>query len=164
MVPRPQIVDPGSYIYLPFNIGVWIAYIVCLVATSFIIHYFVKREFIRATELSSLEVIFLEVINIATSHGATRFPRQVPVRILLVSWTAISLLISTAYCTGYTSLLATPRFSKPIDTIADFLEQGELEMLNDLHQSQNRKCSRINPLRTIGTRVFHKMNNCKVEG
>lgn len=126
LVPRPHIITPASYIYLPFSLGVWIAYIACLVGTTFILHYFVNRDFIRVTELSSLEVVFLEVINIATSHGATRFPKQVPIKILLVSWTAISLLLSTAYCTGYTSLLTTPRFSKPIDTIADFLEQGKI--------------------------------------
>ncbi|GAB0090954.1 uncharacterized protein DMENIID0001_057390 [Sergentomyia squamirostris] len=124
LVPRPRIVTAASYIYLPFSGKVWFAYIACLIGIALILHYFVNRDFIRSNDLSSLEVVFLEVINIATSHGATRFPRQVPIKILLTSWLAISLLLSTAYCTGYTSLLTTPRFTKPIDTIADFLDQG----------------------------------------
>uniref|UniRef100_A0A3F2ZDC6 Ionotropic glutamate receptor C-terminal domain-containing protein n=1 Tax=Lutzomyia longipalpis TaxID=7200 RepID=A0A3F2ZDC6_LUTLO len=161
LVPRPQIVTPASYIYLPFSGMVWVVYIICLIATAFILHYFVNREFIRATELSSLEVVFLEVINIATSHGATRFPKQVPIKILLVSWTAISLLLSTAYCTGYTSLLTTPRFSKPIDTIADFLEQGITwgtirkghSMQDDMMSSGNRA------FMEMAKRYYHEKNH-----
>lgn len=35
----------------------------------------------------------------------------------------LSLIISTGYSTGYTSLLTNPKYTKPINTVVDMLEQ-----------------------------------------
>lgn len=77
-----------------------------------------------AAQYNSTSMVVLEMICIVTSHGVTKFPIHLTVRVLVMSWTFFSLLIGTGYSTGYTSLLTIPRFTKPIDQLSDFIEQG----------------------------------------
>lgn len=87
---------------------------------------------------------FMDSLNVATTHGIERFPKQDSMKTLLtrynsfdamnwkflinfstlISWILLSLLIGVGYSTGYTALLTNPISTKPIDDLIHFLEKG----------------------------------------
>lgn len=115
----------ASYIYLPLSPRVWLFILITLLATTLL--YFVL--FTNVSEehvLEDLSRAFLDIINIVTSHGLPKVVKRNPIRILIISWILLSLLLNTAYSTKYTSLLTQPKYTKAVDNIEDFLEEGKI--------------------------------------
>lgn len=98
---------------------------------------------IKNSVYDTLSRSFLDMFGIVTAHSLGAFPKQSSVNWLLLrfaytftasyslkytinfySWIIISFLIATYYLTGYTSLLSRPRHRKPIDTMDEFLDNG----------------------------------------
>lgn len=128
IVQKPSYLNEATYIYIPFDFYVWMAFIAMFLTTAFMLRILTslgfkicKRRW-ESSKFNSLTYCFLEIVNTTTSHGVTKFPTQIPIRILITCWMMFILLIGTGYTTEYTSLLTSPPTSKPIDTVNDFID------------------------------------------
>lgn len=130
IVQKPKLLNKASYIYEPFQRIVWLTFLASVLITSLLLKIITNLGLRHnppewaSSKFNSFTISFLEVINTVTSHGVTRFPVQIPIKILITSWMLMVLLAGTFYTTGYTSILTSPPSSKPIDTFDDFIEQG----------------------------------------
>lgn len=138
IVKKPTFLNKASYIYKPFQDMVWITFLVNLILTGLLLKVFtilgskLNKALWSSSKFNSITYSFLEIINTATSHGVYKFPIQIPAKILLTGWMILSLIVGTHYSTGYTSLLASPPTTKPINTIQDFINEeyfwGEIQI------------------------------------
>lgn len=130
IVQKPSYLNPATYIYIPFDFYVWMAFIAMFLTTTFLLKiltffgFKICEKRWKSSKFKSLTYSFLEILNTTTSHGMTKFPTQIPIQILVTSWMVFILLIGTGYSTEYTSLLTSPPTSKPIDTVNDFIDEG----------------------------------------
>lgn len=177
IVHKPKLLNKASYIYVPFQHIVWLIFVASVIITSFLLKIITKLGLRHnepewaSSRFNSLTISFLEIINTVTSHGVTRFPAQVPIKILITSWMLMVLLAGTFYTTGYTSILASPPYSKPIDTFNDFIEEGyswgEMEFGDLTREAENSKYSK--ELMAVYRNSTHKelaelVNNSKYGG
>lgn len=131
LVQKPTYLNSASYIFISFDRYVWIAFIAFLIVTAFLLKIIttiglkINKKFWSSSKFNSVVYSFLEIVNTATSHGVFKFPGiHLPIKIVITSWMLMVLLYGTFYTTGYTSLLARPPTTKPIDTIQDFIDAG----------------------------------------
>lgn len=130
VVPKPTAITQASLMYLPLNYWVWIAFLLTLILSAILLNLmsiFGKNLMNKENYGSQFNIpltVILDLVGIVTSHGLPHFPVQLPIKVLIMSWTFFSLLLTTGYMTGYTTLLTIPRYTKPIETLSDFLEQG----------------------------------------
>lgn len=118
----------------------------------------------------------LEMMNIATGHGVNRIPKQHSLNVLLIrwcpyccltqflesgfniicvfSWIIVCLLIGVSYTTRYTALLTSPSYSKPINTVEDFLDT-ELMFGTLIPPATN---DFVNNLRMSGIRTYNQLS------
>lgn len=145
LVPRPAPIAHASYIYYPLEDEVWILIFSFLVITT-VLYYFFSRIFRKNSapqanlsqdnppgEFDFMTQSFMDLINIATSHGLQRIVNRASIQILLISWILLSLLLGTVYNTKLMSVLARPLYSKAVDTVHDFIVAGK-------RSESNRKC------------------------
>jgi len=78
----------------------------------------------EGSQYHSLCNCLLDTFRMLMLNGSPRFPQHVTLRYLLTSWAFFSLLTMTMYSTGYTSLITSPPYSPPINTVDDLLYQG----------------------------------------
>ena len=123
LVPKPKPMTQASYIYLPLSSCVWIIILVTLLATT-LLYFLMYPSKAKDQKMEVFFTAFLDIINIVTSHGLPKVVKMIPLRLLIISWILLSLLLGTAYTTKYTSNLTKPTFTKPVDTIKDFLDKG----------------------------------------
>lgn len=129
IVQKPSYINEATYIYIPFQFNVWMAFIVIFLTTALLLRiltlfgFKICKKRWSSSRFKSLAYSFLEIVNTTTSHGVTTFPTQIPIRILITSWMLFIHLIGTGYTTEYTSLLTSPPRSKPIDTVEDFINE-----------------------------------------
>lgn len=130
VVPKPLPIPQATFIYLSFNSTVWIVFIFTLITTTMLLNVLtlirnkLKIENIKSSKFVRLSTSLTEIVNSATSHEISNIPKNVPIRILLISWILTCLCLGTSYSTGYTSLLMSPPYTKRIDDVHEFLEQG----------------------------------------
>lgn len=124
LVPKPMQITQASYIYLPLNAGLWFMILGTLFATALLYFYMTQTVSDNHTVLENLTRSFLDVINIVTSHGLPKIIEKLSIRLLIISWMMLSLLLGTAYSTKYTSILTQPLYTKAVDTVKDFIEEG----------------------------------------
>lgn len=130
VVPRPLPIPQAIFIYLSFNSTVWIFFIFTLITTTILLNVLtltrnkLEIENIKSSKFLRLTTSLTEIVNSATSHEIPNIPKNAPIRILLISWILTCLCLGTSYSTGYTSLLMSPPYTKRIDDVHEFLEQG----------------------------------------
>lgn len=130
VVPRPIPISQATFIYLSFNSTVWIAFILTLITTTILLNVLtltinkLQIESFKSSKFLRLTTSCTEIINSATSHEIINIPKNGSIRILLISWILTCLCLGTSYSTGYTSLLMSPPYTKRIDDVNEFLEQG----------------------------------------
>lgn len=127
LVPKPALITHASYIYLPLSRLLWFLIFGILLVTT-VLYYLLYRHWESShsgDRFENLSRAFLDVINIATAHGLPKILQPIPLRVLIISWILLCLLLGTAYTSKYTSILTQPMYTKAIDTIHDFIEEGE---------------------------------------
>lgn len=152
LVQRPTFLHSASYIYIPFNKYVWVAFLANFILTIFLLKILttiglkIDKKFWSSSKFNSLTYSFLEIVNTTTSHGVFKFPIHLPIKILLTAWMFMTLLVGTNFITRYTSLLTSPPTTKPIDTIQNFIDEGYIwgqqsvdQVLLELEYSQYYK-------------------------
>lgn len=130
VVPRPIPISQATFIYLSFSSTVWLAFIFTFITTTILLNVLtltrmkLKIESFKSSKFLRLTTSVTEIINSATSHEIPNIPKNGSIRILLISWILTCLCLGTSYSTGYTSLLMSPPYTKRIDDVHEFLEQG----------------------------------------
>lgn len=89
LVPKPQLLNAASFLYLSIGADVWCATVVSLIVMSlcFTILAKVGKKWMNNSWKDSVYVDFsrsiLDAIDVATSHGLEKFPKQNSMRFLL---------------------------------------------------------------------------------
>ncbi|KAJ6649859.1 hypothetical protein Bhyg_05100, partial [Pseudolycoriella hygida] len=124
LTPKPVKLSEVTAIYKTFSSYTWITFVLSFFLFGLLLWVSARIQLMEKTVYTDLSRTFLEVTNIATSHGVDKFPRQYSMNILLLSWILLCLWLGICYTTIYTSLLTSPGYTKIIDSIEDFLENG----------------------------------------
>lgn len=129
LVPKPKPITSASYVYLPLNTTTWWLIIGTLLITSSLYFLMYQQHYRRKTSSEggrweSLGRTLLDVINIATSHGIPKIIQRVPIQLLVMCCMYLSLFVSTMYNTKLTSILTRPMYTKAVDNLQDFIDEG----------------------------------------
>lgn len=84
LVPRPKRLSEFTAIYTTLSGQVWLVFGICFFATGFSLWGSARIEIVERTVYMNVSRTFLEVMNIATSHGVRNFPRQRSIKLLLL--------------------------------------------------------------------------------
>ena len=123
LVPKPQPLSRALLLYLPLEVWTWIILFSTLLSFSLLLYGAAK--FVRlSSRYQNIHHCFLDVSRILMLSSPPDFPHQATLRYLLTAWAFFSLLTTTVYSSGFTSLLTSPLYSNPIDTIQDLLDQN----------------------------------------
>ncbi|XP_069698479.1 probable glutamate receptor [Periplaneta americana] len=125
LVPKPWPLPQAIILYLPLEIWTWAILVVALLVFTLIMYSTAKL--LRTgggSRYLNLHTCLLDAVRVLVLNSPPKFPRPTALRYLITSWSFFCLLITTIYLTGYTSLLASPPFSPPINTVNDLLEQN----------------------------------------
>ena len=123
MAPKPQPISHALLLYLPLQFWTWITLLNTLLSFGLIL-YAAAKLLPASTRYRNIHHCFLDTTRLLMLNSLPKFPRQATLRYLLTSWAFFSLLATTVYSSGFTSLLTSPLYSKPIDTIQDLLDQN----------------------------------------
>lgn len=150
LVPKPKILPKETYVLQPLQKICWIIiiFVTLFVAFFCIFCSIVYKIFLnRKTGRKFLDfgANVMDSIRLVTLGSLKRFPsgEELIYRFILSSWCITSLLISTGYSGGFTSSFTTPRYSNPINSFKDMVDQNiyfgspELETISYLTNSFN---------------------------
>lgn len=148
LVPKPKLLSDDSYIFQPMQWKTWLTIAITIILGSKVLQ--LASIFSRYTTVyNSVLESFFRTVQIFTNGVASKLPplEQLPVCCVFVSFSIAFLLLSTTYGAGFSSILTYPRFSKPINTIDDLIENDiEVEVLSRLlHFSRKIFKSSSNP-------------------
>lgn len=127
LVPKPKPISEASYLYLPMSTSLWWWVLVALFVTS-LLYFFMNQLSINGhTQTSVFENFgraFMDIFAIATSHGLPVIGGRLHIRLLVISWILLCFLLGTAYNAKFKSLMTIPLFTKAVDNVEDFLNEG----------------------------------------
>lgn len=127
LVPKPTEISPMLFIFLPLSLKTWICILVvtiCLIfALNFLAIQFSKLFSNFHSRYVKISECFDHILRILIQQSTSYFPPNIQnvIRCLILIWILGTLLITTGYSAGITSLLTKPRFSEPINTFTDFI-------------------------------------------
>lgn len=127
LVPKPFLLPVTTYMFQPLRLSVWMFCGLFLFYLSCIL-YLIDRLYsrIHLTHVP-LEYCYalLTVLRIFTS-GTISYPTKNPskINVILLLWCIYSSLIAIAYSAGFTSILTYPRYTKPINTFQEMVDQN----------------------------------------
>ncbi|GAB0090952.1 uncharacterized protein DMENIID0001_057370 [Sergentomyia squamirostris] len=126
LVPRLPPIPRDQYIYLALQGNIWIFYTIIIVCISMLVYFFVSvsKEHSITLQLEIFIYSILQVLAIATQHSITKFPHRFSAKLLFMSWFFFSFLLAAIYSTGYTSIVTTLLFNKPINTVPDMIDKN----------------------------------------
>lgn len=132
LVPKPQLLSDVSYVFQPFQLTLWILIIAVVVLVSNVLHLLLvvekRAKKSQATAIYKADVVsaLLDAIRLFTLGSLSRAPSstQYSLRHVLISFSMTCLILSTAYSAGFTSSLTYPRYSNPIRTVQDMIDQN----------------------------------------
>lgn len=123
LVPRPQLLPDYSFIFQSFQATIWSLYF-ATVLTSIYAPQIGLKLICHVQQVDSSYSI--AIIRLLSLGGVTRFPylKFSTVRVLLVTLSMYSLLLSIYYCAGLATSLRFPRFSNKLNNIDDMLDNN----------------------------------------
>lgn len=122
LVRKPTPLSTSVYVYRAFSAPLWLAVWASLAAVV------AMRCAAADAEAGRMMVVvraLLDATDALTGHGIARLPGDSAGRLVVLSWTLLCLLLGVAYTTRYTSLLTSPMYEPPMDTLQDFIDNGE---------------------------------------
>lgn len=88
LVPVNKLISEGSTIYISLSIAVWSLYVGSLVIVGLVVNqlariysHFINKQF---DTFSYLSECYMDLVNIATSHGIQRFPTSIALKIIVI--------------------------------------------------------------------------------
>lgn len=128
LVPKPRLLPGITYNYQPLHLKVWISYFLLIHVISYLLHlaanYYKRRN--CKTIFTSYSICYMYALRYFTLGSFSQFPpqSQAILRYCITTWGLASVILATAYSAGFSSLQIYPRFTKPIKTVEDMLEQN----------------------------------------
>lgn len=128
LVPKPNLLPQFTYVFQPFQIELWsfTAFLITLYGCLlYIISNGYRRIFNTTIAYTKIGIALMHSIRILTV-GSTYLPPTFfgSLRQIIFFSSLTALLLSTAYSSGFTSSLTSPRYEKPINVLEDMVEQG----------------------------------------
>lgn len=128
LVPKPRLLPGITYNYQPLNLKVWISYFLLIHIISYLLHLAANSYKRRSckTIFTSYSVCYLYALRYFTLGSFSQFPpqSQAILRYCITTWALAAVILASAYSAGFSSLQIYPRFTKPIKTVEDMLEQN----------------------------------------
>lgn len=120
MVPAPKQIVSGNFILYPLSDTVWLTYLATFILSVIAVH--VLSILNHDGELRKL--FTLHLISTALCVPVKKLPIKFRMRLIIGSWLLFALFFNLTYSTGFTSLLARPRFTLEINNLDVFLTTG----------------------------------------
>lgn len=114
LVPKPEHFQEHLMVYQPLTRNFWLLIIVLTVTVGIIL---TKNSNMKGS-LGLIYTIRLLTVSGIPSHS---YYQRSHFNIILLLWCILSLLITTAYISGLSSVLTYPRYTKNINTLADMV-------------------------------------------
>ncbi|PSN41204.1 Ionotropic receptor 41a4 [Blattella germanica] len=130
MTPHPKLLPGWMTPFLPFTIEAWVAVAASQFITGISLYLTSKAQFLIHDSRNKIVKTFLKTTDcIFWSIGLLLLQAPIcfknpPLRQLLTWLMLFYILVSTIYISGLASLLTTPRFENPINTVADLAKSG----------------------------------------
>lgn len=150
LIPKPNLLSRVCFVFHPLQLTLWES-IAAILLLNMLICYILSGKIIKLNYTIEDPIkIYLYLLQVATLNSLNRFVHiKGPFKIIIVSWSVVCLLLSTAYSGGFTSSLTYPRLSKPINTLQDLIDSnirivtfpGDIK--NDFATSSNRLLRRL---------------------
>lgn len=123
LVPKPSLLPYATFVYQPISAEFWFLIVIMLLIMSTIFTF--ARFVYKSSTRTDFTIGFLYTIRTITCGGIPQFPppTQYIFRYILTTWCLNALLISTAYSSGLASILSYPRYTKPINSMQDMVDQ-----------------------------------------
>lgn len=92
-MPKPKLVNPAAYLYMSLSRSVWFAFLLSFIVVSMILTLIARtgRRTIRKSwkdkHYIDLTRSFMDSLNVATTHGIEKFPKQESMKTLLTRYT-----------------------------------------------------------------------------
>lgn len=135
LVRKPMPLPTSVYVYRAFSPPLWLAVcasLIAVVATRCATGTATNTTddqlpdgALTLTRRMMVGRALLDGMDALTGHGIVRLPGDSAGRMVVLSWTLLCLLLGVAYTTRYTALLTSPMYEQPIDTLQDFVDNGE---------------------------------------
>lgn len=84
LVPKPTKLNEATAIYTTLSYPVWIVFGFWFIMTGFLLWGIAKTKILIKNRYISLIRSFLDITNVATSHGLDNFPDQNSVKVVLL--------------------------------------------------------------------------------
>lgn len=122
LVPKPSLLPYATFVYQPVSTAFWLLIAIKLLIMSTI---FTFTRFVYNNTEPDFTLGCLYTIRTITCAGLSQFPppKQYIFRYILTTWCLNALFISAAYSSGLASILAYPRYTKPINSMQDMIDQ-----------------------------------------
>lgn len=131
LVPKPELLSEASYVFQPLHLNLWLLILTVTVITSLCVRFLTHlgQKFDRNTEnitfSENISPIMFGIRIFTLGSVKKRIPSsQIYLRVMFLAFAFTCLCFSTAYSGGFTSSLTYPRYSKPIWTVKDMVEQN----------------------------------------
>lgn len=127
LVPRPLQKSEAFFIYFSLQSDVWMYFLITMISIGVLltlISRFNVFKHKRRLPYRNLLISFVEMINTATSHGIAIFPDQTPIKFIVVSWMLLCHYYGVFFSSGYVSILTSPPYEKPVNTIEEYVAGG----------------------------------------
>lgn len=133
LVSKPQLLADIFYVFQPIQLTLWILIIVVLFLVSSLLHLLmIVRNRLKLNEVHEVSyktdiiTTLFDTIRLLTLGGLVKTPNSAEyyLRYILISFSITCMILSTAYSAGFASSLTYPRYSKPVQTIDDMIEQN----------------------------------------
>lgn len=129
LAPEPHLLPYSMNVIFPLSLKVWYLIIFFTIITTLVlyiqakIYTLIHKEF--TSPYLSLQICFVQVLRVLSQGSVYVLPpqKQFIFRWVFIFWSTSTLLITTGYSAGFTSILTTPRYTKSINTLQDFIEQ-----------------------------------------
>lgn len=135
LVSRPRLVAFASYVLQAVEPKIWllVLFVVIIVAVCLVLAAKIKTislqisdKYNSASKYTNFIFALLQTIRICSISCLEVYPppSYSALRLILTTWSATCLLLSTGFSSGYASSLSSPRYSAPIKTMKDMINRG----------------------------------------
>lgn len=127
LVPKPNLLPVSTYMFQPLRLSVWIWCSLFFLYMSCVL-YLTDRLYARIhlvhVSMDYSQALF-SILRIFTL-GTIRYPTKniSKIHIILLLWCIYSLLLAIAYSAGFASILTYPRYTKPINTFQEMIDEN----------------------------------------
>lgn len=116
------------YVFSPLDITVWLYLSLVTIILMFVL-YLCALVYRKLYSIYPRRYVHFmncvdDIFRILLQVPMNEFPTQMLLRCIMLLWIVTSMMIIAGYTGGITSFLTRPQYTKPINTLQDFIESG----------------------------------------